>query len=126
MKAGGADSPNKINSSEEYNCCIIPELQTSTEIKIKEKEKRQRDENNGERPSKRWRGEGTPSSLKRGVQGGLNPANTPAPRPPKPDPTTASTDVEKGHINKPYVKQNKKLISLENYHKTEKTHAEKR
>ena len=72
-RAGGIDSPNKMNSSEEYNRCILPELQTRTEVKMKEIEKRQREEENGDRAKKRMRGERAPNCQKRGVPGGFKP-----------------------------------------------------
>ena len=59
-KAGGMDSPGAMNSSDEYNRCILPELQSCTEIKTKEREKRQREEELIERTSKRARTEPPP------------------------------------------------------------------
>ena len=48
-KAGGMDSDGVMNSSDEYNRCILPELQSSSEIKMKEREKRRREEEGEER-----------------------------------------------------------------------------
>ena len=59
-RAGGMDSPGVMNSADEYNRCILPELQSSSEIKAKEREKRQREEETIEKPQKRARREPPP------------------------------------------------------------------
>ena len=56
-KAGGMDHPDNMNNSDEYNRCLLPELQTTAEIKMKlrEREKRAREEDREGRPVKRRR-----------------------------------------------------------------------
>ena len=54
---------------DEYNCCILPELQTSAEIKLKERQQRNRgdtDKENTETDRKR-------RTEDRGEQGGFEP-----------------------------------------------------
>ena len=67
-KAWGFDSSTTMNSSEEYNRCLLPQLQSNTEIKMKEKEKRHRERNEevGERASKRCRREKVPDPAEEG------------------------------------------------------------
>ena len=42
-KAGGMESPQTLNSADEYNRCVLPELQTNTEFKLRERAKRERE-----------------------------------------------------------------------------------
>ena len=101
-KAGGMDHPDTMNRSDEYNRCVLPELQTTAEVKMKEREKRGREEEREERPSKRGGGEGVPNSLQRGVEGGNNPGNTPLPRPPKPAPKATPNTEQEGTGETPH------------------------
>merc|ERR1712082_100953 len=56
-RSGGMESEVIMNNCEEYNRCVLPELQTSNEIKMKEKAKRARENeaNEYQRSSKRSR-----------------------------------------------------------------------
>ena len=54
-RSGGMESEEIMNNCDEYNRCVLPELQTSNEIKMKEKAKRARENEANEyhRSSKR-------------------------------------------------------------------------
>lgn len=60
-RSGGMESTSVMNNFDEYNRCILPELQTSNEIKMKERAKRAREVETQENPKLCKRARKTPT-----------------------------------------------------------------